>query len=106
MIRKAYRYKGEERVAFFRELTVADSQKLLKGQVVGVGEDGKPTVQLDIGREYERSLLLVTLTLVDEDGNTVYGTGKPIAKEPASLVGILIKLAKEAEAEYGDGAGN
>jgi hypothetical protein len=107
MVTKQYRYKGEERVAHFREMTVADSQKLLKGQVIGVGEDGKPTIQMDLAKEYERSLLLVTMTLVEEDGVTpVYGSAKPITKEPASLVATLIKLAKEAEAEHGDAVGN
>jgi hypothetical protein len=62
---------------------------------------------MDLAKEYERSLMLVQMTLVEEDGVTpVYGSQRPITKEPASLVGILIKLAKEAEAEYGDAAGN
>lgn len=106
MIRKTYMYQGQEREAWFRELSVADTMKLMKDQKVSVGEDGKPIVQLDIGKEYERSLLLVTLTLCDEHGTLVYGGGKQITKEPSSLVAILIKLAKEAEQEHGDGVGN
>lgn len=106
MITKTYTYRGELREAHFRELSVRDTQQLLRDQNVVMGEDGKPQVALDMQREYQRSLLQVALTLVNEDGKRVYQSVERMMDEPTSLLSLLIKLAKEAESEYAATAGN
>jgi hypothetical protein len=101
-IRKTYTFKGQEHEAYFKALTVLDTQKLLRGQKAAIGDDGKARMDLDYAQEYERSLMLVQLTLVDSDGRRVYQSLQSMQNEPTARLAKLIALAKEAEKEWAD----
>ena len=106
LITKTLKFRGKEEPVFFREMTVADTMKLIRNTKATVGEDGKARQEIDFAAEYERSLTQLQLTLVDESGKRVYQTLQAIQNEPSARVAELLKLCKEAEKEFADSAGN
>lgn len=105
-IEKTLRFRGKEESVYFREMTVADTQKLIRNTKATVGEDGKARQEIDFGAEYDRGLLQLHLTLVDAAGKKVFPSVQAIQNEPSARVGELLKLCKEAEKEFADTAGN
>lgn len=107
-VRKSFELRGEEHEVFFREMSVADTQKLLRGQRAAVGDDGKLRAELDYGAEYDRSLLQVQLSMCTDDTGKErkYSNIQQLQNLPQALVAQYIKYAKEAEKEFADTSGN
>lgn len=107
-IEKTLKFRGKEESVWFREMTVGDTQKLIRNTKATVGEDGKARQEVDFGSEYERGLLQLSLTLVDgpESNKKVYSGVVALQNESSARVGELLKLCKEAEKEFADSVGN
>lgn len=100
IIKKTFTLRGVEHEVFFREMSVSQTQRLLRGQKMLLDADGKAKTEVDYGVEYDRSLLQVQLTLVDESGKQVYENQQQMQNLPQPYVAQLIKAAKEAEKHF------
>lgn len=99
-IKKTFTLRGVEHEVYFREMSVLQTQKLLRGQRMTLDADGKAKAEVDYGAEYDRSLLQVQLTLTDADGRQVYDNVQQLQNLPQAYVAQLIKAAKEAERHF------
>lgn len=99
-VKRTFTLRGVEHEVFFKEMSVLQTQKLLRGQKMTLDADGKAKAEVDYGAEYDRNLLQVQLTLVDADGKQVYENQQQLQNLPQTYVAQLIKAAKEAEKHF------
>lgn len=101
LIKKEFIYRGETKDVFFRELNAGEQLKLSQGYKSTV-RGGESEVVFDLGIEGERAHRLLHLTLVTEDGKSVYSSLAKLHEEPSSKINKLVALAREASAEFGE----
>lgn len=89
-------FGGEKKTetVHFRELTGADTLKLVEGQKYR-GNPKKGDVEVDITSNVRAQQMLVQLTLVNEDGERIYPTPESMKKISARKLVALQKLAAE-----------
>lgn len=105
--KRTIEYRGQKKDVWFRGITGAERIKLLEGQVMDAGGEGKPSFKIDLGKSAENNARLVQFSTVDENGKQVFESIGDVKKMPDDLIALLYKEAssinKEGDGEPGKG---
>lgn len=102
-VARELKYRGKKKTVYFRRVDAGQRLKLVAGQKMAFGGDGKRgSIEMDMGDISRNRHQLVHFTNVTEDGAQVFKSLAEVQSLPDSLVAALALLADEVNKDEED----